>query len=124
MTEKSITVLSQRLRAVCVNRLKWGDTLSDKIRFNTIRLKNDTDSIKENVDTILQLYSELVEKRAQLDAMWDGPASEAFKKAFGDDLVGLMTMISNMQRIYNYGNMSKECYENCENQVSGVISDI
>jgi uncharacterized protein YukE len=87
-------------------------------------MKTDVDNIKAHVDKINSRYTDLVQKKAQLDGMWDGPASETFKKAFDDDLIALMTMISNLQKVYNYENMAKECYKSCEQQVSGVISDI
>lgn len=101
-----------------------GDILADRIKVNTSRMKTDADSIKENVNTISKLYSDLVTKRNQLDDMWDGPASETFKKAFSDDLAALMVMVGNLQKICNYENMAKDCYQSCENQVAGVISDI
>lgn len=102
----------------------WGENVADKISVNTGRMKTDLSNIEGNLGKISDYYQELIIKRTQLDAMWDGPTSETFKKSFGDDLVALMTMLSDLQRVYNYENMAKECYEACENQIAGVISDI
>lgn len=87
-------------------------------------MKTDVENIKECIDKISNRYSDLIQKKVQLDAMWDGPASELFKKTYDDDLMVLMMMISNLQKLYSYENMAKECYQLCENQVYGVISDI
>lgn len=95
-----------------------------KIKVNTSCMKADIDQMAKSIKNMSDSRSELLEKKEQLDSMWDGPASEEFKNAFQDDLEALYVMISNMQRIFNYEKMAKECYENCENQVSGVIADI
>jgi WXG100 family type VII secretion target len=98
--------------------------MAEKIRTNTNRMQRDAGNIQGCIDRINHQYSDLVQKKTQLDAMWDGPASETFKHAFDDDLTALQTMIANLQKVYNYENMAKECYIACEQQISGVISDI
>jgi uncharacterized protein YukE len=87
-------------------------------------MKTDVDNIKSNVDKITRRYSELIQKKVELDSMWDGSASETFKKAVDDDIVALMTMMRNLEKIYNYENAAKDSYKSCEQQISGVISDI
>lgn len=93
-------------------------------KVSTTRLKSDAGSVKGYIDQMDRKLLSLRNGATQLDSMWDGPASEAFKAAINEDLTALETMISNLKKIYNYEQMAKVKYENCETQVSGVVSDM
>ena len=81
-----------------------------------------------NVNDYLQRmggdYQNLIQRKAILDKMWDGSANEAFNKVFNDDLIALMTMLSNLKKLYSYEEMAKNSYAACENMVAELISDI
>ena len=98
--------------------------MADRIKANTERMKQDVDNIIALVQQMEYDYQKLSQEKIALDRMWDGPASEAFKKVFDDDLVVLQAMINNLKKIHIYENMAKECYHTCETQIEGVISDI
>lgn len=93
-------------------------------KVSTARLKSDAGSVKGYIDQMERKLTALRNDATQLDAMWDGPASESFKEAFNADLAALETMISNLKKLYNYEQMAKEKYESCETQVQSVVSDM
>lgn len=73
-------------------------------------IKSDLSGIKQNL--------------SQLDAMWDGPSSEAFKKVFWDDLNAMETVIKNIESIHSYEVNAKSKYESCESRVGGIVAGI
>ena len=94
------------------------------IRVNTNRLHNDAEQVNACINNMKSEMKKLKESSAQLDAMWDGPSSEAFKAAFADDLAALNTILGNLQKIYSYENTAKTKYEACENKVSSFVASI
>lgn len=98
--------------------------MADQIRVNTGRMKQDVDNIMASVNQISMKYTDLIQKKAELDTMWDGPASESFKKVTEDDMIALATVIGNLKKVYEYENIARERYEQCENRISGEIAGI
>ena len=94
------------------------------IKANTDRMKSDVERLNDLVKRIHDRHSDLMQKKQELDNMWDGPASEATKAAIQDDLNALQVMIENMKKIYQYENTAKDKYNSCENQISGIIAGI
>ena len=68
------------------------------IKVNTKRLKNDADSVNACIESIKNSMENLKTLSSQLDSMWDGEASEAFKSGFVNDIKNLDTAISNLIR--------------------------
>lgn len=95
-----------------------------EFKVNTDRLKTDAEKVKGYVDRIQAKMTRLIKYLAELDAMWDGAASDSFQKAYKDDLLALSIMISNMAKLYGYENEAKVRYEICERQISTMISEI
>ena len=94
------------------------------IKTNTDRMRTDVEGLSGAVDRINNLCNDLQQKKENLDSMWDGPASEAFKDAFQGDLTALTAMIENLKRMYRYEGTAREKYDNCENQIAGMISEL
>ncbi len=93
-------------------------------KISTSRLDSGTESVRRHIDQISKQVSELTRQAEIINEMWDGPASDAFQKAFGEDLSALDIMVTNMNKIYFYGTNAKEKYGNCENQVMSVVYGI
>lgn len=98
--------------------------MADKIKVNTTRLGTDAESVKSNIQKIKKSMEDMKKDVTQLDSMWDGPTSEAFKKAFQDDMNALNTIIKNLEQIYNFETTAKSKYESCERQVASKVSGI
>lgn len=96
----------------------------EKIRVNTGRLKTDAEQVLGCIKDMKSEMSKMKESVAQLDQMWDGPSSEAFAKVFQDDMEALNTILENLDKVYEYEVTAKEKYEECENKVSDLISQI
>ena len=82
-----------------------------KIKVNTVRLKNDSDQVNACIENMKSEMEKMKESVSQLDQMWDGPSSEAFKKAFQDDMKAFQTILSNLDKIYGYETNAKAKYE-------------
>lgn len=96
--------------------------MSEKIKVNTNRLKNDADSVKVNIAKMQASMNSLKRDVTKLNTMWTGATSDAFKKAFKDDMNALNTMISNLEKIYSFETNAKAKYENCEKKVASLVS--
>ena len=98
--------------------------MAEKIVVNTTRLGNDAESVGTYIANIKQQVEEMKNSVSELDAMWDGPSSEAFKKAFQQDMKAMKTIIEGLEDIKKYENTAKTKYEQCERKVSTLIAEI
>ena len=94
------------------------------IKINTNRLNTDAETVAGMISGIKTELNGMKQNVAQLDSMWDGPSSEAFKKAFQDDMNAMETIIKNIESIHSYEVNAKSKYESCENRVSGIVAGI
>ena len=97
---------------------------SDKIKINTGSLKSDAETIRANIAEMKKLMTDLQNSLTQLDAMWDGPTSEAFKSVFHSDVNALDRVISYLNEINKFEDKAKADYEKCERYVGEIISAI
>ncbi len=95
-----------------------------KIRINTNRLKTDAERMNGYIKEIKKEIEDMKRSVSELDAMWDGTSSEAFKKAFLDDMNAIANVIKNLEGIHAYETNAKTEYENCEKSVFSLISEI
>ncbi len=96
----------------------------DVIKVDTNRLNSDAGKIQNSIRRIEAAISNLKSDAAQLDQMWDGPSSEAFKHAFNNDMAALNSLLSNFRHIYNYEMNAKQRYERCENKAGSLVEGI
>lgn len=94
------------------------------IKVNTARLRTDTESIAGHLRGIRGEMESMKQNVAQLDSMWDGSGSEAFKKAFWDDVRGMDTLLKNLDSMYSYEINARAKYESCENKVGDIVANI
>lgn len=94
------------------------------IKINTDRLRTDIESVAGHLQGMKSELESMKQNVAQLDSMWDGPGSEAFKKAFWDDMRGMDTLLKNLQSMYSYETNARAKYESCENKVGDIVANI
>ena len=98
--------------------------MSDMIKANTSWMQSNAEDLRDCVNRISNQYGDLVQRKQELDSMWDGEAGDTFRKEFEEDLAALKAMIDNLQKVYSFEDMARGAYQSCENQISGMISDL
>lgn len=96
----------------------------EKIKVSTSRLSKDSEKVKQGIDNISKKLSEMENSVSELDKMWDGESSEAFKQAFHDDIAIAEKMINNLLNIYQYEQNAAAKYDSCESKVEQLVSGI
>ena len=91
---------------------------------NTNRLGADADSVAGILNGIKTEFENMKQSVSQLDGMWDGPSSEAFKKAFWDDMNAMAELLKNLESMHSYEVNAKTKYESCENKVGTIVAGI
>ena len=94
------------------------------IKVNTSRLNTDAETVAGLLQGIKTGLSDMKEQVNQLDAMWDGPGSEAFKKAFWDDMDAMAEAVKNLDSMQAYERNAKTKYESCEQKVGAIVAGI
>lgn len=94
------------------------------IKVNTVRLGNDADKVRKCISTMNKQMESMKAQIAQLDAMWDGPSSDAFKMAFHDDMKALSIVLKNLEKIHQYETTAKKKYDSCEKKVADIVAGI
>ena len=98
--------------------------MSTKIKINTVSLKSDASSIGSSIQKINKSLINLKNDFTKLDAMWDGPASEAFKTAYNNDIAALNKVIENLKKLNGFETNAREKYDSCEQKVQSIVSSI
>ena len=96
--------------------------MADIIKVNTGKLSSDAQQVRRCAEQIRQKMELLTSYERQLDGMWDGIGSEAFKASFYEDLSLLTELAEKVERIYTFEENAKTQYETCEKKVEGIIS--
>ena len=96
----------------------------EKIRVDTTQLQKDKNTVKANLKKVERIIKSIYDDVAELDAMWDGSANEAFKNQFQRDYVTINEILRDIEKYIEKMSYAKNKYENCENAVSEIISKI
>ena len=94
------------------------------IRADTSKMKSGMENLEAYIDRMTNRLEELVQKKNELNAMWSGEASTAFKASFDEDISKLRVMVEKLEKAYRYEETAQQGYTRCENQVSGMISEL
>ena len=95
-----------------------------KLKVDVTKLTNDSNEIEKSISEMKKQMQALQRQSAILDSMWDGPASEAFKKEFITDMKAFSTILNNLHRISNYETLAKKKYSTCEKRVGQIVDRI
>ena len=98
--------------------------MADLIKINTNRLKGDVSEIKSHIRSIRKQIADLRQHNTALDAMWDGPSSEAFKASFGNDIAALEAILEALDSMNGYEDNARVRYDECENKVADLVNQI
>ncbi len=98
--------------------------MANRIKVNTRKLGTDAETVRMCISNMKKQITQLQQQVSQLDSMWDGQSSEAFKKAVHDDIKSLDVIFSNLEKIYKYEAEAKKSYESCEKKVGSAVTNI
>ena len=96
----------------------------EKIAVNTTVLSRNRDEISNQLRVITDKMQRMQDEVAQLNNMWTGVASEAFNRAFNNDIKFLLSISKQMQNIIDYETNAVTEYDNCEQKISQLIQEI
>ena len=60
----------------------------------------------------------------ELDAMWDGPANDAFNVQFENDRQDFLELCKEIQKYIEKVDLAKKEYNNCESKVADIVNSI
>lgn len=98
--------------------------MSDCIKVNTVRLGVDAGRINAAIQKVKSKMEQMEGSVAEMDRMWDGPGSEAFRKTFQDDVKAMNLIIKRLEWVYQYEVKAKKEYEACESRVHELVAGI
>ena len=98
--------------------------MADLIKVNTNRLKDAVTDINGYIKSIEKEITDLKSHNTALDAMWDGPSSEAFKMAFAEDIAALEQIVKSITSLNEYEDNARVQYDKCEQRVADLVNQI
>ncbi len=94
------------------------------IRVNSKRLGTDSQKILDDIKRIKKNIEVLNTKVTELDSMWDGESSEAFKLSFHQDIARLGEEVKSLEELYRYENNAKSKYESADRKISDIVAKV
>lgn len=94
------------------------------ITVNTSTLASDITALREAVSMARAGLEEVFSQMAELDAMWEGPASQEFHRQFGNDYKDAGNLWDKVETMLACIEYAKERYNQCENETRDVIAAI
>lgn len=97
---------------------------SKEIATNTNTMSNDIEELRAILDKSKKLMDNVMGQMAELDAMWDGAANEAFNLQIRNDQAFANEVFEAINDFIDCMNYAKNEYNKCENEVSEIIGTI
>ncbi|MBO5474620.1 MAG: WXG100 family type VII secretion target [Lachnospiraceae bacterium] len=95
-----------------------------EIAVNTGTLASDIAALNQALAGVRERLDRIFTQIQELDTMWDGPANDKFKEQFAMDYINAKEMCATVQSLSECMQYAKEQYDNCENQVNGIVAAI
>ncbi len=98
--------------------------MADIIEININTLSNDIENMQTEVNALRGEMKKAFAAVTELDAMWNGPANDAFNKAFAADSQSMEEMCGIIDNLIEYMSNARNEYQKCESAVSAEIDAI
>ena len=98
--------------------------MADYIEVDITTLEQDIDELKETLRLAKNGEADMFETIKELDAMWEGPAHEAFSRQFTADRQILQAFLDNVEGMVESMENAKNSYRKCEASVRTEIEKI
>ena len=98
--------------------------MADYIEVNMKTLEQDTRNMEEKLETIKREMGSMFDSVAELDTMWDGPASDEFKRQVNMDSQVFDEVCRAVDGMLDSMRNAIKSYNECEAAVSAEINRI
>ncbi len=98
--------------------------MADIIGINIGTLATDITQMETEVKALREEMKQAFDAVAELDAMWNGPANDAFNRAFESDHQAMEEMCRILDSLIEYMTNARDEYRKCEASVSAEIDAI
>jgi WXG100 family type VII secretion target len=98
--------------------------MADVIEINMSTLDLDAGEMADELQALRDEMNKAYTSVQELDMMWNGPANDAFNKAFADDQLLMENMCNTMQSLIDFMTNASGEYKTCESNVSAEIDAI
>ncbi|MDD3253296.1 MAG: WXG100 family type VII secretion target [Lachnospiraceae bacterium] len=98
--------------------------MADIIEINIGTLGNDITQMETEINALRDGMKKTFESVTELDAMWSGPANDAFNQAFSADHQAMNEMCRILDSLVDYMENARDEYRRCEAAVSTEIDTI
>lgn len=95
-----------------------------EIEVETNILQSDINELEEEIQAVRTLLETITSDMTQLDAMWDGPANEAFMMQYRADAEYTEEICKVLGKLKECMEYAKKQYDSCEAEISSMISSI
>ena len=95
-----------------------------EIEINTVTLLRDIDILETKMGELDGQTEKMFSAISDLDTMWDGPASEAFKEQFQLDYQSCKEMSKVLKDLVESLKHARQEYDTCEQNVEDLIRAI
>lgn len=95
-----------------------------ELAVNTVKLRNDCDSVVTDLDKVLSLAKEMYNGVNNLNSMWKGTANQEFVKSFSSNYDTMKEYVDSLKKLVDEVVQKCSDYEKCEDDVSAMISGI
>lgn len=96
----------------------------NEITVNTSTLASDITALKGALAHAREQMKKMFDSVNELDAMWDGPANDEFKRQFGVDYENAEAMCKTVDALIQSMEFAKEKYDRCDDEVAGIVAAI
>ena len=98
--------------------------MAKEISVNTNNLSKDIDTLRTNLNAIKKDLGSMYDRVRALDAGWDGPANEEFKRQFETDRRNMETVCRTVETIIQNLEYARKEYDSCEKSVESIVAAI
>lgn len=98
--------------------------MADIIGINIGTLANDITQMQTEIQALRDEMGYAFDSVKELDAMWNGPANDAFNRAFEKDRQAMEEMCKILDSLVSYMENARDEYRKCEAAVSSEIDAI
>lgn len=95
-----------------------------EIEIETNTLASDISELTSELEVAKSYIQTMITDMGELDAMWDGPANQAFMQQFHNDAQYAEEICNMVQKLIECMEYAKKQYDYCESEVSSLISSI
>lgn len=95
-----------------------------EIGIDTGALNRDTNALNATLNQICTEINRMYDAVAALNAMWDGPANEAFIIQFNNDHEAMQSICTAVQSLIRSMEDAGKKYNNSEQQAGSVVASI